>query len=142
MLFSFRCRYYQTKHGLALGPGAFVTGLEYAVKILWCDKSKPWSVQFWFLFQTGTKAQVVGKPDAAFFLSAIPGALSTHKLGEIVMVGDDVRDDVQGALKAGLSAILVKTGKYKTDDEKTIDQQCTFVARDVVQAVDYILEEL
>ena len=54
-----KSRYYQTKHGLALGPGAFVTGLEYA---------------------TDTKAQVVGKPDAAFFLSAIPGSLCTHKL--------------------------------------------------------------
>ncbi|GAU98294.1 hypothetical protein RvY_09458 [Ramazzottius varieornatus] len=116
-----KSRYYQTKHGLALGPGAFVSGLEYA---------------------TGIKAQVVGKPDAAFFHSAIPGALSTHKLNEIVMVGDDVRDDVQGALKAGLSAILVKTGKYKEGDEKTIEQECTFVANDVVQAVEYILEEL
>ncbi|XP_055329851.1 haloacid dehalogenase-like hydrolase domain-containing protein 2 [Paramacrobiotus metropolitanus] len=116
-----KSRYYQTKHGSALGPGAFVTGLEYA---------------------TDTKAQVVGKPDAAFFLSAIPGVLSTHKLNEIVMIGDDVRDDVCGAMKAGLSAILVKTGKYREGDENKIEPHPTFIASDVVQAVQYILEEL
>lgn len=116
-----KSRYYQTKHGLALGPGAFVTGLEYA---------------------TDTKAQVVGKPDAAFFLSAIPGFLSTHKLNEIVMIGDDVKDDVLGAMKTGLSAILVRTGKYKTGDEDKIERQPTFIANDIVEAVSYILEEL
>ncbi|OQV18064.1 Haloacid dehalogenase-like hydrolase domain-containing protein 2 [Hypsibius exemplaris] len=116
-----KSRYYQTKHGLALGPGAFVTGLEYA---------------------TDTKAQVVGKPDAAFFLSAIPGSLCTHKLNEIVMIGDDIRDDVGGALKAGLSAILVRTGKYKAGDEAKIEpSHPTFIANDIVEAVNYILED-
>jgi HAD superfamily hydrolase (TIGR01458 family) len=116
-----KSRYYQTKHGLALGPGAFVSGLEFAAD---------------------TKAQVVGKPDAAFFLSAIPGFLSTHKLNEIVMIGDDVKDDVLGALKTGLSAILVKTGKYKNGDEDKIEPHPTFIADDIVQAINYILEDL
>ena len=45
-----KARYYKRKDGLALGPGPFVEGLEYA---------------------TGTKAEVVGKPEKAFFTSAI-----------------------------------------------------------------------
>jgi ribonucleotide monophosphatase NagD (HAD superfamily) len=31
----------------------------------------------------------------------------------IWMIGDDVRDDVCGALNAGFNGILVKTGKYR-----------------------------
>jgi phospholysine phosphohistidine inorganic pyrophosphate phosphatase len=33
------------------------------------------------------------------------------------MVGDDVINDVQGAQEAGLTGILVKTGKYRPGDE-------------------------
>lgn len=41
-----KARYYKRKDGLALGPGPFVTGLEYA---------------------TDCKATVVGKPEKTFF---------------------------------------------------------------------------
>lgn len=41
-----KARYYKRKDGLALGPGPFVTGLEYA---------------------TDCKATVVGKPENTFF---------------------------------------------------------------------------
>jgi HAD superfamily hydrolase (TIGR01458 family) len=43
-------RYFKKKSGLALGPGPFVTALEYA---------------------TGVKAQVVGKPEPTFFRQAL-----------------------------------------------------------------------
>lgn len=33
------------------------------------------------------------------------------------MVGDDVKSDTQGGLRAGLSGILVQTGKYTKGDE-------------------------
>lgn len=37
---------------------------------------------------------------------------------EAVMVGDDVLDDIGGALSAGLrAALLVRTGKYLAGDE-------------------------
>lgn len=42
-----KARYYKRKDGLALGPGPFVTGLEYA---------------------TDRKASVVGKPEKTFFM--------------------------------------------------------------------------
>lgn len=41
-----KARYYKRKDGLALGPGPFVTGLEYA---------------------TDCQATVVGKPEKTFF---------------------------------------------------------------------------
>lgn len=57
-------KYYKTGGGLALGPGAFVRGLEYA---------------------SNTKATVVGKPNAYFFQSAVP---SDVPLTECIMIGD------------------------------------------------------
>ncbi|KAJ0057730.1 hypothetical protein NL108_014398, partial [Boleophthalmus pectinirostris] len=81
-----KARYYKRKDGLALGPGPFVTGLEYA---------------------TDCKATVVGKPEKTFFTQAL------SDLGcsacEAVMIGDDARDDIGGAQNAGMLGILVKT---------------------------------
>lgn len=60
-----KARYYKRKDGLALGPGPFVTGLEYA---------------------TDSKATVVGKPERTFFLEALRGTGCTPE--ETVMIGD------------------------------------------------------
>jgi ribonucleotide monophosphatase NagD (HAD superfamily) len=35
---------------------------------------------------------------------------------EVVMIGDDVRSDVKGAQDAGLSGVLVRTGKFQLRD--------------------------
>lgn len=56
-------RYFQTSNGLALGPGMFVKGLEYAAD---CT------------------AHVVGKPSSDFFR----GALDNTDPSEAVMIGD------------------------------------------------------
>ena len=81
--------YWRTSEGLQLDSGAFVTGLEQAA---------------------GTEAEVVGKPAAAFFATALAhlGAGAAHTL----MVGDDIETDVLAAQRQGLSGVLVKTGKY------------------------------
>ncbi|GFS02848.1 haloacid dehalogenase-like hydrolase domain-containing protein 2 [Elysia marginata] len=60
-----KARYYQRKDGRALGPGPFVTALEYASDV---------------------EATVVGKPSEKFFLSAI--AEFGHTPEECVMIGD------------------------------------------------------
>lgn len=60
-----KARYYKRKDGLALGPGPFVTALEYA---------------------TDTKATVVGKPEKTFFLEALRGTGCEPE--EAVMIGD------------------------------------------------------
>ncbi|MDO7596910.1 MAG: HAD hydrolase-like protein [Pseudomonadota bacterium] len=39
---------------------------------------------------------------------------------EVFMIGDDAEADVEGALKAGLRACLVQTGKYRQGDESRI----------------------
>jgi len=81
--------YWRTSEGLQLDSGAFVTGLEQAA---------------------GVEAQVVGKPAAAFFATALAhlGASAAHAL----MVGDDIETDVLAAQRHGLTGVLVKTGKY------------------------------
>ena len=84
--------YWRTSNGLQLDSGPYVHALEVA---------------------TGKRAIVLGKPDRAFFEQALQ-ALAVAP-AEAVMVGDDIENDVAGAQQAGLRAILVCTGKHKTD---------------------------
>ncbi|KRE23630.1 TIGR01458 family HAD-type hydrolase [Agromyces sp. Soil535] len=86
-------RYWRAEDGLRLDAGAFVRALEYA---------------------TGRTPVVLGKPDPAFYGTAV------DDLGlepdQVVMVGDDVRADVEGAQRAGLTGVLVRTGKFSPAD--------------------------
>jgi HAD superfamily hydrolase (TIGR01458 family) len=90
-------RYFKADGALHLDAGPFVRALEYAA---------------------GVEAIVTGKPSTAFFQQVLNDT-GLHA-GDVMMVGDDVLGDVDGALKAGLQACLVKTGKYRADDEKRI----------------------
>jgi len=56
-------RYYKRSDGLALGPGPFIKGLEYASNV---------------------KAEVVGKPTIRFFKAALEGIDPTRA----IMIGD------------------------------------------------------
>jgi len=86
-------RYWRAEDGLRLDAGAFVRALEYA---------------------TGRTAVVLGKPDPAFYGTAVE-ALGLEP-DQVVMVGDDVRTDVEGAQRAGLPGVLVRTGKFSPSD--------------------------
>ncbi len=91
-----RDRYWQKGDALALDAGPFVAALEYA---------------------TGKTATVTGKPSGSFFRAAV-ASLRTAGVtsGEgVVMVGDDIWGDVEGAHGAGLEAWLVRTGKYRDE---------------------------
>ncbi|ELT92645.1 hypothetical protein CAPTEDRAFT_182467 [Capitella teleta] len=111
-------RYYKKKDGLLhLGPGPFVSALEYA---------------------TGVEAKVVGKPQATFFHQALQQV--GVALEEAVMIGDDAKDDVDGSQKAGLCGILVQTGKYRSGDESKVDPGAWGVCKDFPAAVEKILE--
>ncbi|KAM6475821.1 haloacid dehalogenase-like hydrolase domain-containing protein 2 isoform 2-T2 [Liasis olivaceus] len=114
-----KARYYKRKDGLALGPGPFVTGLEYA---------------------TDQKAMVVGKPEQTFFLEALRGTNCGPE--EAVMIGDDCRDDVGGAQNAGMLGILVKTGKYRDADEGKINPPPYLICESFPHAVEHILQHL
>ena len=60
-----KSRYFERKDGLAIGPGAFVTALEYA---------------------SGQEAIVIGKPEAMFYQSVVKELKCPPS--EIVMIGD------------------------------------------------------
>jgi ribonucleotide monophosphatase NagD (HAD superfamily) len=57
---------------------------------------------------------VLGKPAAGFFQAALDRL--GVPAGETLMVGDDIVGDVQGAQRAGLRGLLVRTGKFRPGD--------------------------
>jgi HAD superfamily hydrolase (TIGR01458 family) len=79
--------------GPALDAGAFVRALEHA---------------------SGRRATVVGKPAAPFFRSAF------RSLGlppsQVIMVGDDLRQDILPSMRLGATGALVRTGKFREAD--------------------------
>jgi len=111
-----RNRYFREGGGLSLDAGPFAAALEYAA---------------------GIHAEVVGKPAAEFFHAAV------RDLGcspaQVVMIGDDVHDDVCGAIDAGLQGILVRTGKYRPGDEKQLKAPDATTVDDLAAAVEKIL---
>ena len=86
-------RYWRAPDGLRLDVAPFVAALECA---------------------TGASAVVLGKPAAPFFASAL--ARLGCSADEVVMIGDDVVGDVEGAQQAGLLGVLVRTGKFRGED--------------------------
>lgn len=109
-------RYFMEEDGLSLDMGAFVTGLE---------------------FSSGREAEIVGKPAAAFFHTAL-AALGVAPV-DAVVIGDDLHDDVGAALAAGIPAILVRTGKYRAGDDADPAIRPDRVVDDFAQAVDVLL---
>jgi HAD superfamily hydrolase (TIGR01458 family) len=85
-------RYWRTTSGLQLDVGPMIKAFEYA---------------------TGTKAIVTGKPATEFFQAAVTLLGSQDN---IVMIGDDIRGDIEAAQHAGLKAIQVRTGKFSQSD--------------------------
>ncbi|WP_128436742.1 HAD-IIA family hydrolase [Streptomyces cyaneus] len=81
--------YWRTDEGLQLDTGAFLVGLEKAARV---------------------EAEITGKPSAAFFEAAL--AHVGVGAGAAVMVGDDIESDVLAAQRAGVTGVLVRTGKY------------------------------
>ncbi len=101
-------RYFKEEDGMSLDAGPFVRALEYAAN---CE------------------AIILGKPSPAFFHSAADQL--GCKPAEVLMVGDDVYSDVNGALKAG----LVRTGKYRPGDERKISAPGACVCSDLKEAL-------
>ena len=89
-------RYWQKEDGLVLDCGPFVKALEYA---------------------SGKSAHICGKPSPDFYDTALKslGDWATEAPETVLMVGDDIWGDIQGAQDAGLTACLVKTGKYRPE---------------------------
>jgi HAD superfamily hydrolase (TIGR01458 family) len=90
--------YWKTGEGWELDGGAYIAGLEEAAEIT---------------------ATICGKPEKQYF----DAALEVLDLGadRVAMVGDDIVNDVLGAQAAGLTGVLVRTGKYREGDEERHD---------------------
>ncbi len=86
-------RYWQADDGLRLDVGPYVKGLEYAC---------------------GREAIVLGKPATPFFHNAL------NQLGvsaeESIMIGDDIRGDIDGAQRSGIRGVMVRSGKFRESD--------------------------
>ncbi len=90
-----RDRYWLRGDRLALDAGPFVAALEYA---------------------TGKTAAVCGKPSEDFYRTALASlGPAGARAKDVVMVGDDLWGDVEGSQRAGLTAWMVRTGKFRDD---------------------------
>src|SRR5262245_40335224 len=110
-------RYFRETDGLSLDAGPFVAALEYA---------------------SGRKATLFGKPAPALFHAAMDRF--GCKPADVIMIGDDVEADVNGAIATGLGGMLVRTGKYRDGDDARLDRRA-IVADDIAAAVAKLLEE-
>jgi HAD superfamily hydrolase (TIGR01458 family) len=97
-------RYWMRADGLSLDVGPFVAAIEFAADL---------------------GAYVVGKPARGFFEQVLVSVGVDASAG--AMVGDDIESDIGGALRAGLAAILVRTGKYREDRVRASGIQPTHV---------------
>jgi HAD superfamily hydrolase (TIGR01458 family) len=112
-----RNRWWQTAGGPLLDAGAFVAGLEYAA---------------------GVEAEIVGKPAVAYFEAAL-GELGAAP-ADAVMVGDDIESDIGGAKRAGLRAVLVRTGKFREETLAGADVQPDGVVASIAEVPAYLRE--
>jgi ribonucleotide monophosphatase NagD (HAD superfamily) len=100
---------------LSLDAGPFVAALEYA---------------------SGRIATVLGKPAPSLFKLA---AGSTRlAAAHVAIIGDDVEADTQGAIAAGLHAVLVRTGKYRPGQEAQLSGSPACVAKDLQSAAELL----
>ena len=86
-------RYWRAPDGLRLDVAPFVKALEHA---------------------TGREALILGKPSGEFFRTALD--MINAQENQTLMIGDDIVGDVGGARRAGLGAVLVRTGKFRPQD--------------------------
>jgi HAD superfamily hydrolase (TIGR01458 family) len=85
--------YWKTGRGWELDGGAYLAGLEEAA---------------------GVSATICGKPARAYFDAALE--LLGLPPERVAMVGDDIANDVLAAQAAGLTGVLVRTGKFQEPD--------------------------
>ena len=97
-------KYFKDDGGLKLDAGAFAQAIGWAA---------------------GIEPIVMGKPNADFFQQVVQS--TSHSASECLMIGDDVCADVQGAIDAGLCALLVRTGKFRAGDEQTLPESAGII---------------
>ena len=86
---------YARNNEISLDLGPFVKAIEYA---------------------SNKNAVLMGKPNKNFFDLVVKDLNSHHE--NILMIGDDIKSDIEGGSHAGLKTIQVKTGKYQSSDDQ------------------------
>ena len=79
-------------------------------------------------------------PRSAWRLDFGSGFADKHIVENRNLSSEDLFATFTGALAAGLSGILVRTGKYRDGDERRIDPAPTATVVDLAAAVDAMLE--
>ena len=103
-------RYFKEEDGLlSMDAGGFIAALEFA---------------------SGVEAKIIGKPSKAFFHLAVKSMGLEPE--DVLMIGDDIISDIQGAQDAGLHTVLVKTGKFQEVD-LDIGIQPDYILNDVTE---------
>ena len=90
--------FWKTAEGWELDGGAYLAGLEEAAD---------------------TRAAICGKPEKTYFDAGL--AMLGVRADRAAMVGDDIVNDILGAQAAGLTGILVRSGKYRAGDDARDD---------------------
>lgn len=98
-------RYFRQGDELLLDAGPFIKAIEYAASV---------------------QAITMGKPASAFFAQALVDV--GCEAAQVLMVGDDVLGDVEGAINTGLDACLVRSGKYQVGDEELVKAEFACIA--------------
>jgi HAD superfamily hydrolase (TIGR01458 family) len=85
---------------------------------------------------SNSPAQIFGKPSKQFFEQALK-KIDLHK-NEVIVIGDDIFSDIQGAKNSGLKGILVKTGKGSIHDSFSGDKEPDLVIENFSRILNYI----
>ena len=110
-----RNRYWRQGGRLTLDAGPFVAALEYAA---------------------GKRARLIGKPSPGYFHSAV--AELRLPADRVVMVGDDLEADVEGAIAAGLMGVALRTGKHTPGTEARAREVSTAVLDSLAELPDWL----
>jgi HAD superfamily hydrolase (TIGR01458 family) len=107
--------FWKTAGGWELDGGAYIAGLEQAAD---------------------TVATICGKPEKAYFDAAL--AMLGVEVDRVAMVGDDIVNDILGAQAAGLTGILVRTGKFRAGDDQRDDGRPDHVLESFAAVPDFL----
>ena len=108
-------KYFKKAGVFYLDAGPFVEAIEYA-----CD----------------IKAIITGKPSSEFFEQVL--ASIDLPAADVALIGDDIHGDIKGAVQSGMQSRLVRTGKYRDQDEHKVTPPPQ-VVDNVLQAVQSLL---
>jgi len=82
-------------------------------------------------YASGREAETLGKPSPLLF-DALAEELGVRR-EEIAMVGDDAEFDVSASVSLGMAGILVRTGKYRAEDDARFTPRPTVVLDSVAE---------